>query len=127
MFRMGQDVWHGRAVLLPVPDDPSKVLLVTYAPQGLGTQPRMLLRLGWRFQPNPASPADFRDGLPPVLCILFADQAESLMQHGVPETLLDAMLDGSKSAGWPASLPATGILSTSGDPDPVVVQPDPHF
>ena len=98
----GQDVWRGPGTALPVPGDPSKLLLVTFAPHGLGTHPRMQLRLGWRFQPTPASPATHIDGLPPILCNLSADQAESLMQHGVPESLLDAMLDASQSARWPA-------------------------
>ena len=135
MFRTTQDWsvpdWSALGTQLPVPHDPSKLLLVTYATQVLGTQPRMQLRLGWRFQPTPASQEVYLDGNPPIVCNLSADQAESLMQHGVPETLLDAMLNASKSAGWPASLPPTGpggfITLRSSGAQLSAIPPDPHF
>ncbi len=54
------------------------------------------------------------------------------MQHGVPETLYDAMLDASKSAGWPLTLPPPGpggflTLSNPGAPPVVVIPAERHF
>ncbi len=133
MTRTGQDWvpgWRASGTLLPVPDDASKLLFVTYAPRVLAAQPRMQIRLVWG--PPPTWPGAFVSGLPPILCNLSPDQADALMQHGVPETLYDAMLDASKSAGWPLVLPPPGpggsiTLSRQG-PAPVVVIPaERHF
>ena len=124
--------WECSGTLLPIPADSGKFMLVTYAPHVLGRQPLMQVRLVWRFQPNPAFPASFMDGLRPILCNLSADQADELIGHSVPATLYGAMLDASKAAGWPLALPPPGpggaiTLFATGTSEPVAIPADALF
>ncbi len=120
--------WPAQGAAEALPQDPTKLLLVMYAPGAL-RQPIMQIRLQWQLPV--AGPPLFFDGMPAIVCNLTAEQAEQVVANGVPETLADALLAAAKDACWPASPPLIGpggiVQSSSGPAEVVVLPADAHF
>jgi hypothetical protein len=60
-------------------------------------------------------------GMPRLLCDLDHAQAEYVLQHGVPQSLKDAMLAAEPAVSWDGWMLATPV------PPDIRVDPAPHF
>lgn len=65
-----------------------------------------------------------QDGIPRIVCDLDADQTRHVMEHDIPEGLIDALVAAANEAGW-TPMPTTGPW-LQGKPD-VVILPDVYF
>lgn len=122
--------WKEQGHLQILADDPTKALLIIYAPGARWSQPTMQIRLTWTLVISPGSPATFLDGLPAIITNLDRRQAQLVIEHGVPQTLIEALLDATSMAGWPAQLPAGRITLSKTWKGPrrcAVVDAESHF
>jgi hypothetical protein len=69
----------------------------------------------------PGDVTEASQGVPRILCDLNDEQAEEVMEHGVPQSLKDAMLKATAGVSW------DGWAGTAPVPADVRVDPAPHF
>lgn len=127
-------IWREQGHIQTLSDDPTRALLIIYAPGARWSQPTMQIRLTWTTVTPPGFPTSFFDGLPEIMANLDRRQAELVIEHGVPQTLIDALLEATSTAGWPAVRPAPGpggaitLSKTWNGPAKCVVVPaESHF
>ena len=127
-------IWREQGHIQILSDDPTRALVIIYAPGATWSQPTMQIRLAWTTVTPPGFPTSFFDGLPAIMANLDQRQAEAVIEHGVPQTLIDALLDATSTAGWPAVRPAPGpggaitlTKNWNGPAKCVVVSAESHF
>ncbi len=126
--------WSAQGHLQILSDDPTRALLIIYAPGAWPPQPTMQIRLNWTFNVPAGFPTTSVDGLPAVMANLDRKQAKFVIKHGVPPTLINALLEATSEAGWPAQRPAPGpggvitqTYTSTGPIRVVMVEVDSHF
>lgn len=130
----GGATWREQGHLQILSDDPTRSLLIVYAPGARRSQPTMQIRLTWTLVTPAGFPNSFFDGLPAIITNLDQRQAQVVIEHGVPQTLVDALLEATSQAGWPDQRPAPGPFGSinqsktwTGPPRCVVVDAESHF
>lgn len=127
--------WPAQGLTQVLSNDPTRAILILYAPGASWSQPIMQIRLHWAQKPKAGFPATTLDGLPAVMTNLNKEQAEFVIEHGsVPQTLIDALLEAATEVGWPATRPTPGPFGQitqsynwNGPARPVIVIADSHF
>lgn len=98
----GRGAREAAFVYTTVTDDPSKVLIILYDPTPDPGQLSMQIRLGFLWQGSIPS-----DGTPITHCDLDEVQADYVLENGLPDALVNALVQSANASGWlPA--PATG-------------------
>ncbi len=120
--------WHAVELTYPLESDPNKIVAMCYTPQPRAGQPAMQIALKWAFIPAsgiPSQAGGWTLGSPPILCNLNDDQAEFVIAHGIPQAIIDEMIDESVRQGWPATTPFAPTPSPLGSysQDEIVVVP----
>ena len=109
--------WETVGVARPVAGHPDKVLAVCFDPSPRRGQPHMQLQLLAR-----AQFVTWRYGDPVVVCDLSQEQVAYVREHGLPDSLVTAMVEAAESAGWTATLPTPNTFGRF-----VVVDASDHF
>ncbi len=108
-FYQDDVTWRATGFTQILADDPTRAILVLYAPGAGWSQPIMQIRLQWAQKPKAGFPTTTFDGLPAVMTNLNKEQAEFVIEHGsVPQTLIDALLEAATEVGWLATPPTPG-------------------
>lgn len=140
-FMYGEDfyqdnvTWRATGFTQILADDPTRAILVLYAPGVSWSQPIMQIRLHLAMKPKAGFPTATIDGAPVVMTNLNKEQAEFVIEHGsVPQSLIDALLEAAAEVGWPATRPTPGPFGQislsytwNGPARPVIVAADSHF
>lgn len=130
-YNNGFVTWKTSGYTKIIKANTTKAIVIYYEPVPKQSQPIMQIRLLWAQNIAPGfAPATF-DGVPAVMANLNKEQAEYVIENGIPQTLIDAMLKASSDASWPTKVPALGARFTVGNWDgsptrPVIVQAEPH-
>ncbi len=126
--------WSAQGHLQILADDPTRALLIIYAPGAWPPQPTMQIRVNWTLNAPAGFPTTSFDGLPEIMANLDRKQAKFVIKHGVPQTLINALLEATSEAGWPAQRPAPGpggvitqTYTSTGPSRVVMVAAKSHF
>lgn len=134
-FYQDSVTWRATGFTQILPDDPTRAILVLYAPGVSWSQPIMQIRLHLAMKPKAGFPTSTIDGAPVVMTNLNKEQAEFVIEHGsVPQSLIDALLEAAAEVGWPATPPTSGPFGQislsynwDGPARPVIVAANSHF
>jgi hypothetical protein len=111
-------MWEADGKWRPIPGDATKALVVYYLPGSGRSRPIMQLQLtGLAGTGAAIAPVA---GNPLIVCDLSPDQAAYVLEHDVPQSLNDAMLQQAVKSGW-VPMPGGGLLNCADVP------PDGHF
>ncbi len=126
--------WSAQGHLQILADDPTKALLIIYAPGARWSQPTMQIRLNWTLNAPAGFPISSFESVPAIMANLDRKQAKFVIKHGVPQTIINALLEATSEAGWPAQRPApspggviTQTYTSTGPIRVVMVEVDSHF
>jgi hypothetical protein len=112
---------------MPMPGDPSLIVVVLYIPDRNSPLTPMRLAIAQPLQPNPTTPPgpQLNFGAPQVACDLPRDLAERINREGIPSSLLQALDDKARENAWGAT-PAAAVIFSPG-PQTLWVDAGPHF
>lgn len=127
--------WPAEGFTQELSDDPTRAIVVLYAPGASRSQPIMQIRMHWAQKPKAGFPTATFDGVPAVMTNLNREQAEFVIERGsVPQTLIDALLEAATEVGWTATPPTpvpfgqmTQSYTRKGPARPVIIVADSHF
>ncbi len=127
--------WSAEGFTQVLSNDPTRAIVVLYAPGASRSQPIMQIRLHWAQKSKAGFPPATFDGVPAIMTNLNWEQAEFVIERGsVPQSLIEALLEAATEVGWPAAPPTPGPFGQitqsynwNGPARPVIVIADSHF